>query len=99
MSCDKTAWDAAATQYNEDMVGLNTACVNEQMAADAVAAAEQALLDAQAAHDAAQAAHVAAQQRAAQSQLATVAEAEKLGVECACPQIPPPEPAGTVLGG
>ncbi len=85
MTCEQVAWSTAAQKYQADMVALEQACLAEEQAVADVTAAEAALVTAQEALIAAQQAHEASRSQAAISQLATVNEAQKLGVDCECP--------------
>ena len=97
MSCDQTAWTESSTNYAQTMADLKAKCEEEATATANVVAAEEALAAANAALENATAAHASAQSAAALAQLHMVAEAEKLGVQCACPEAIEPEP--TPLGG
>jgi hypothetical protein len=81
--CDFSNYDAAKALYDQSMSELKTACDNKD-------AADQALADAQQAASDADAAYTSAQDTATARQATMVAEAELVGVDCACP--PPPDP-------
>jgi len=97
MSCDQTAWTESSANYAQSMADLKVKCEEEATAAANVSAAEEALAAAQAALENATAAHESAKSAAALAQYHMVGEADKLGVQCACPEETDPEP--TPLGG
>ena len=91
MACDQTAWSAAASDLEAAMSNVYQTCMEYEAGIASREDAERALTAAQDAEAAALAAKESALQVASQKQTAVALEAEKLGVECACPQ--PPAPA------
>ena len=91
MACDQTAWSSAAADYEAAMSNVLQTCEAYEASILAREDAERALTAAQDDEAAKLAAKEAALQVASQKQTAVGLEAEKLGVECQCPQ--PPAPA------
>ena len=88
MSCDQSAWQAAAANFETAMSVVKEACEAVDQSNADVANAQAALQAAQAAAAEAATAYQAAKSQASTAQTNVAVESEKLGIICQCPEEP-----------